>query len=229
LDDRTRRLSLGRAGLALAFAALGCLGIVRALTAPPPPSQPARRVERLRDGLAPYTTDRVTRLRRQIRAEHPNPRLRLRIARALAACVAVRAHQEYSAAFPDAFQYGRYPAEHYESWRRGFYRRDRDGDLRQALQEAALASQPDAPLAVRLGAFHLTAHVLRQQGRNREACIPLRQILHLTPCDRPAWLHLSEVYRDLGDESRFRAARRRLQRLDAESAALPTRRARWVS
>jgi hypothetical protein len=228
LDDRNRLADLARAGIALAFVVLGCLGIVRALVMPAPRALPDRRAASPPDGAVPYTRDRVARLRRELHGAPADPLLQMRLARAFTARAAVRAHQEYNIAFPDAFAFGRYPTDHFETWRRGWNRSDPHGDLRQALRHARRASAPGAPVPLRLQALHLTAFILRQQGRNRNAIAPLRKLLRLAPRDRSAWLYLSEVYRDLGDVSRYRAARRRVEALDVGQAALPMRLQRAV-
>jgi tetratricopeptide (TPR) repeat protein len=201
------------------FAVPGCLGILRSL--------PPLRVFRAEPSAAPphdrlvaYADRRVAQLARRVRSAPADPDLRLALAQAYASRATARAQQEYSAAFPDDFDRNGLGADQYEQWRRGWYRRDPDGDLRRATAQArhALALHPSPQR--RLAALRLIAQILREQCRHAAAAAALREIVALEPNNRTAWLQLYWLYTALGDRRRCHEVRRRLKALEAAGAAL---------
>jgi hypothetical protein len=213
LFGRRWKRSIGYALLA-GFIAAGCLGILVAL-APIASQRSAPSAEIGHDRLSSYAERRVTHLRERLRATPNDPDLRLELAHAYALRATARAHQAYTAEFPN----GSVRDDHYVLWLRGWHRRDPEGDLRLALTHArgALASSRR-----RLDALRLIAHILRQQSRSAAAAASLREIVAIQPDDQAAWLQLCLIYSTLGDLPRLREARRRLKALGtAGGGAMP--------
>jgi tetratricopeptide (TPR) repeat protein len=211
-----------RLAVGITFVSLGILGILRSLEPAPLAARSARRTA-AGEALTPYASGRIDQLRAQLRWDPNAAELNLQLARAYAVRALVQAHQEYSETFPDAFQYGRYPADHFGAWRRGWLCRDPYGDLRRALHHARRArlARPTPPRSVRVQALHLIAHLLRQRSGNAVAIPFLRELVTLAPSDTCAWLHLSEAYYELGDSPHFHQARRRLAALQTRLPSLP--------
>jgi tetratricopeptide (TPR) repeat protein len=222
VDNRNLIVGLWQTALGTAFVGLGVLGIFRSLS-PAPLAPRALPREPQRSSLAPYADHRIGLLRARLHRAPDDPELQMSLARAYTARAMVTVHQEYSEAFPTAFQEGKFPVDHYETWRRGWCHRDRDGDLRRALHHArrVLAARPPTPL--RLSALRLVAYILRQRSQEAAAIPVLKEAVALAPRDALAWNLLADLYRLTGDTARFREAHRRLQALDAPQEALPVR------
>jgi hypothetical protein len=218
VENRNLIVGLWQTALGLAFVGLSVLGIFRSLSPAPPVPQA---LPPGRTGLVPYADHRVELLRARLHRAPDDPPAHLALARAYTARAMVTAHQEYSDAFPSAFQDGKLPVDHYETWRRGWCHRDRDGDLRRAMHHArcSLAAHPATP--VRLGALRLLTYVLRQRSQEAAAIPVLKETVALVPRDILAWNLLAEAYRDVGDTPRFRETQRHLEALDPPRETAP--------
>lgn len=216
-----RIVGIGQVGVGAAFLGLGLVGVLRSLATPATAALPDPGVT-LREGPRPELSHRVERLRVRLRRAPDDPELQLQLGYACVARAVLTAGQEYSDAFPSAMRDGSFSALHFETWRRGWFCRDRDGDLRRALHlgrrvlAVAPPASPPAPGSagdrrgrLRLVALQLVALVRRQQFRDAAAIPFLREVVALAPGNRLAWLQLSEAYGSVGDRAGFRAARRR--------------------
>jgi hypothetical protein len=218
VENRNLIVGLWQTALGLAFVGLGVLGIFRSLS-PPPPVPHA--LPPGRTGLVPYADRRVVLLRARLHRAPNDPQAHLALARAYTARAMVTAHLEYSDAFPNAFQDGKLPPDHYETWRRGWCHRDRDGDLRRALHHArcSLAAHPTP--TVRLGGLRFLTYVLRQRSQEAAAIPVLKETVALVPRDILAWNLLAEAYRDIGDTARFHETQQHLEALDPPRESIP--------
>lgn len=213
----SRLVGIGHVTLGIAFIGLGLAGVLQSL-APVRAALPDRSAT-LRKGPRPEVSRRVERLRARLRRAPGDTEIQLQLGYASAARAIVTASQDYSEMFPRAMEDGSFSVGHFEAWRCGWFRRDRDGDLRRALRlarrvlAAPAASRPapgnEGARRLRLGALQLMVLVMRQQSRDAAAIPPLREIVALAPGDRLAWLQLGDAYRAVGNHAGFRAAHRR--------------------
>jgi hypothetical protein len=220
VDNRNLLVGLWQTAVGLAFVGLGFLGVFRSLS-PAPPAPRALPTEADRGGLEPYAERRIALLRAGLCRTPGDPDLHLRLARAYTARAMVMVHQEYSDAFPNSFQDGKLPVDHYETWRRGWCFRDRCGDLRQALHHARLTLTAHPTKQTRLGALRLIAYVLRQRNQEAASVPVLREAVRLDPHDLLAWNLLAEACQVAGDTAGCRDARRHVAALDQPLRALP--------
>src|SRR5262249_26340730 len=127
-----RLVGIGQVGLGAAFVGLGLAGVFRSLATPGTAALPDPRAAR-QERPRPELSRRVERLRDRLRRAPDDPDLQLQLGYASAARAVLSAGQEYSETFPSAMRDGSFSAAHFDAWRRGWFCRDRDGDLRRAL------------------------------------------------------------------------------------------------
>jgi hypothetical protein len=163
MEIRSRLVGIGHVTLGIAFIGLGLAGVLQSL-APVRAALPDRS-ETLRKGPRPEVSRRVERLRARLRRAPGDTEIQLQLGYACAARAIVTASQDYSEMFPRAMEDGSFSVVHFEAWRCGWFRRDRDGDMRRALHLARRVLAAPAPSRLRRSAQR-TAHSAQRDGRH---------------------------------------------------------------
>jgi hypothetical protein len=202
VDQRNIVATIGRVTAVSALTVLGCMGILRDVGSTPTAATPRPRARPEPDGWQSHAGRRARQVIAELHRDPNQPELHLRLARCLYLGVAAQALGAYQNAFPTAFADGSPCEAEYEAWRRGWFARDRDGNIRRALEHARRASGPEAPSLVRLSALQLMATMLRESGRDSAALPLLLTARRVAPHDGPTRVMLQELRR------RMRGAKR---------------------